>query len=141
MFKKIILSLVVIGLLSAGCASMKPTDKVAVEEVFVLSLSMMFDNNPELRAPMTQFAQQGIDFLNGNALATGVTRATVVNWITNQVSAKMDPAGTNRHLGKMLGILVNNYLPQWSADTSTLINAADKALLLRIANDVIEAAK
>jgi hypothetical protein len=140
MFKKIMLSLVVLGMLM-GCATMKPADQVAVEEVFVLSISMVFDNNPQLKAPMTQIAQSGMDFLNGNALATGVTRATVVNFITTQVSAKMDPAGTNPHLAKMLSILVNDYLPQWSSDTSTLINAKDKALLLQIAGDVLEAAK
>lgn len=134
------LGLVLVGFL-AGCATMKPTDQVAVEAVFVESLGMMFDNNPQLKAPMAQFAQEGINFLNGTALQTGVTRATVVDFITTQVTAKMDPTGTNPHLTRMLTILVNSYLPQWSGDTKDLINDADKALLLQIANDVILAAK
>lgn len=140
MLKKILLSLVVVGVLS-GCAGLKPADQVAVEAVFVETLGMVFDNNPQLKAPMTQFANDGIAFLNGTALQTGVTRATVVNFITTQVSAKMNPDGADRHVTRLLTILVNSYLPQWSGDTSTLVNDKDKAILLQIANDVLEAAK
>ncbi len=140
MFKKILLSLVVLGFLS-GCAGIKPADQVAIEAGFVETLGMVFDNNPQLKAPMIQFANDGIAFLNGTALQTGVTRATVVNFITTQVSTKMNPDGANKHVERLLTILVNSYLPQWSGDTKHLINDTDKALLLQIANDVLEAAK
>jgi hypothetical protein len=134
MFKKIMVSLSIVCMLFvAGCGGiqMKDSDKLAAEAIFVESLSMMFDNNPELRAPSIKIAQEGIDLLNGKAVAT---RSGVVKWITDQVSAKV---GQNKHMTRVMYILLNKYLPQWQDSTLNFISDADRALLIQLANDVL----
>ena len=132
MLKMLSVIMVVGALLISGCASkMQDSDKLAAEALFVESLSMMFDNNPELRAPALKIAQEGIDLLNGKAV---VTRAGVVKWITEQVSEKV---GQNKHMTRVMYILLNNYLPQWQDSTLNFISEADRALLIQLANDVL----
>jgi hypothetical protein len=138
MFKLMSIFLLVGAFFMAGCAGkMKDADKMAAEAVFVEALGAMFDANPEMRAPAIKIATEGIDLLNGKSV---VTRAGVVKWVMDQVSA-MSPSGPNKHMNRVMYILLNNYLPNWEDSTLNFISDADKSLLNQLANDVLVAAE
>lgn len=135
----IVLSLILcFGLISCGANKLKPSDQAVTDAVLVEALGAFFDANPSYKAKVVKIVTDGTDLLNGK---TVVTRAGVIGWIKDQVASSVGDVGSDKHLKRVMGILLDAYLPTWDQTTLNFINADDKALLLHLADIVLIAAQ
>lgn len=136
--KLIALSLVLlISLISCGSNKLKPSDQVVADTVMIEALGAFFDANPSYKTTTIKIVTDGVELLNGTKVAT---RAGVIGWIKDQVSANFGDDNSNKHLKRVMVILLDAYLPQWDQTTLNFISADDKTLLLHLADIVTLAA-
>jgi hypothetical protein len=127
-----------VGLVSCGANKLKPSDQAVTDAVLVEALGAFFDANPSYKTKVIKIVTDGTDLLNGK---TVVTRAGVIGWIKDQVASSVGDVGSDKHLKRVMGILLDAYLPTWDQTTLNFINADDKALLLHLSEIVLIAAQ